>query len=57
MWKSYLINAVSSNDYAKKYAENNEKKGENFKKNCKYSILDALHAMYENVKIENPVPK
>ena len=33
------------------------KKGEIFKKNCKYSILCALHAMYKNVEIENPVQK
>ena len=30
-----------------------KKKGDIFKKNCKYSILYALHAMYENLKIEN----
>ena len=32
--------------------KNKEKRG-HFKKNCKYSILYALHAMYENLKIEN----
>ena len=56
MWKSYLINAVSSNTNAKKLVENNEK-GEIFKNNCKYSILCALHAIYKNVEIENPVQK
>ena len=29
-----------------------KKKGDIFKKNCKYSILYALHAMFENLKIE-----
>ena len=34
-----------------------KKKGDIFKKNCKYSILYALNAMYENLKIENLVQK